>query len=224
MDMQERDLKNDENEKQYDSGHKKLVVIAVIEIVLNIVNNVFIQDYEFKNIGIVISIAMSIGLACGVNWIRYLYVISRIFGFRNTLILLSGLSADTSQEWLRYTLIVILIKNIVEMIILTTAKDVNTYIYIREGERERRRKKVATPCPFCSEWIGDKQTFCQFCGGNLKEKDDDNREFQHEKQQECPAVFQQKEELFEDADMFCRLYNKNIANALKREKRRKAKH
>ena len=68
------------------------------------------------------------------------------------------------------------------------------------------------PCPFCSVRIEKEAVFCQFCGGNVKEKEDEARHLIKQKVEGSGLnVLFEDESIMKTADMYRRSYGKSAS-------------
>ena len=197
LDEQKPDLT--EADKRLATGLNILVTIAVVRVCFSIVS-LFLSG---NIISLCLSVALSIALASGSNWVRWFCVVNG--GIANILMLnvLSELINLGAPAYLLVLAVALMLIDIVMLAILAFNKKVNEFIEQRKrsyhdhnsnhdhhnyrGSEHHRiseeyRKMIdKKPCPLCGEDIAKTHKFCPSCGGDIAIKEEENMQIWREK-------------------------------------------
>jgi len=188
----EQSPEKSEDEKIRENGQKILIIIAAVRIVIPVVNHVIDGNWS----SMIVSIAISIALSIGINWVRWFCVISGIMMNLIGLILLPSLIEAGTLAFSTRLLIVLTIADIALLVVLAVSKSVNEFIeWNKSSNRDQYSSRNSMPlnkvgefeniegtkpCPFCGEGIVKTAKYCPFCGGNVAEKEDENTRLRRE--------------------------------------------
>ena len=173
-------LETSDAEKARAKGQSLLIIIALIKILGSGIS--FVLDGGL--LSLIISIALAIALAGGVNWVRWLCVVGGIIANLYAWVVLAQLVGIGGPAYLIVLMIVVSAIDIVMILILAKNKKINAFIehkklYPQEygssswpqgAARESVKEIEKKPCIFCGEEVTITNRFCTQCGGNLAEK------------------------------------------------------
>ena len=140
------------------------------------------------------------------------------------LVVAAGVTAgDKNRNVIRWILLSLCITPVIALVFLWLIdedgkKQERIERLSRRIEKLEGKEAAVKPCPLCGEDIHERQKFCQFCGGDVGEKEEENRkraEAEAERRRwECEeqgaGILLGDESIMKEANMFRRMYGKNV--------------
>ncbi len=115
-------------------------IIVFVIATLNVIGAIGSAFVDFNIISLIIQIALSISLFCGVSWVRYFFAVGACLSCFYTLYLLlvgidfSTANSNSGKYLLIAYLIFMLIYSITSTIVLFKSKSVSEFLYAQKNE------------------------------------------------------------------------------------------
>ena len=193
MYLDENKSELNEADKRRATGQNILATIAVVRVCFAIVA-LFLNG---NILALAMSIALSVALASGINWIRWFCVVGG--GISNIMLLamFSQLMSAGMPVYILVFAVALMLIDIAMLAVLAFNKKINEFIQHKQfinnnhnryrGSGYQRKaveyaiKEEKKPCPCCGEEIAKTHKFCPSCGGDIIEREEANMQMWREK-------------------------------------------
>lgn len=108
-------------------------IIVYVIAIINIIGAVVSAFTSFNFISLIVQIALSIALLCGVSWVRYFFAIGAGLSGLLTLYLLFGHIDFSVQSGIVIYLVLTLIYSIASCVVLFVSKSVSEFLYAQKN-------------------------------------------------------------------------------------------
>jgi len=179
-----------ERDKMIKTGGTIVMVVAGVNILFAII----LLATNPNILSFIVTLAISIALIYGVNWVRWLFIIGGGIGIFTSLITFANLAGLGAPGWLWGILWLTFAISVASVLIIAMNKNVIEFFHnAKHGGREaienqnaqlrnkvsalenKEAQNVKVPCLLCGEQIPKNSKFCNICGGNIEEKEAENK-------------------------------------------------